>query len=357
MDSLEDFFGKNKPRKDPFEEEYFFMKKDIIAGDYSLMDIVLPDPVISLKGNRPRNKSRNPEPEEKIDKIFLRNSYSLSLQSLSKSLIKNNTYSIEKISKISENKEYYGLEKYIIKKMPAIVRKNFQYATSTPKGFNFEVKDSRLITAENLGEFALPIVEYIRETKPDFIVASDRGARLLGLAVHRLYGELYGRLPTSDGTIRFRRFSKSNAQKDTEKHIRPLVDEMLRHKKKPVVLVLDDWVCSGGTKTLAQTVFDRLSKNKVDMRFGVMLGSGGDVSGHDQKTSNFAGTTDWHDDSEIIGVRYEGRNYSNSGVKASPVRSEQAKDYRRRVYKGIDKLVRKITKEAKEDQKPKRKSA
>jgi hypothetical protein len=86
-----------------------------------------------------------------------------------------------------------------------INKNNFSYINTLPTGINLNVRDSVSINADNLGEFALPIVEYIHQTKPDFVVASDRGARLIGLAVHRLYRKLYGRFPTADGTMRFRR--------------------------------------------------------------------------------------------------------------------------------------------------------
>ncbi len=239
--------------------------------------------------------------------------------------------------KIGESSPFY-LED-IIKNYNNIVNKNFQKAQYSPIGLSLTLQDNVTITADNLGEFALPIVEYIRKTKPDYIVASDRGARLLGLAVFRLYGKLHGRLPTIDGTIRFRRFSKSNTQKETEEHLRPLVNEMLKHKRNPKVLVLDDWVDSGGTKQLTKDVFDKLGDKKIDVKFGVMVGGGADISGHGSKTSGFAGVADWHDNSNIIGIQY-------FGIKPEPVRSQQAKDYRGRIYAGINELVRELAEKA-----------
>ncbi|MBS3123427.1 hypothetical protein J4437_02195 [Candidatus Woesearchaeota archaeon] len=256
------------------------------------------------------------------------------------------------IGSIPENKEYKIisiLEKESINKEKNIIynKKNYQniinmfskqYGSiqTSPLGFSLDLKESTQINADNIGEFALPIVEYIRQTQPDYVVASDRGARLLGLAVFRLHSKLYGRFPTADGTIRFRRFSKDNAAEDTEKHLQPLVEEMLRYKERPTVLVLDDWVVSGATKKIAQQTFDKLSKGRIKTKFGVLIGAGADVSGHQQRTSGFAGVTDWHDNSEMIGVSY-------SGIKAQPVRSQLAKDYRKRMYQGITKLVDKIT--------------
>jgi adenine/guanine phosphoribosyltransferase-like PRPP-binding protein len=224
----------------------------------------------------------------------------------------------------------------------------FNSAQYSPLSLNLSVRESASINADNIGEFALPLVEYIHQTKPDYVVASDGGARLLGLAVFRLHNQLYGRFPTADGTIRFRRFSKSNTQQDTEKHLQPLVTEMLAHKKRPTVLVLDDWVWSGGTKRLATDIFDKLGKGRIRTKFGVLIGEGADVSGHKSQTSGFAGITDWRDDSNIIGVRYGHNNYGSSGIKAQAVRSDESRDYRRRMYEGIERLAERINQGEKE---------
>ena len=253
--------------------------------------------------------------------------------------------------------EYKGnLEKYILKdkniinynlnyyNLNYLLNKNFSSIKTLPLGLNLTLKDSASITADNIGEFALPIVEYIHQTQPDYVIACDRGARLLGLAVYRLYRSLHGRFPTSDGTLRFRRFSKSNAQQETEKHVQPLVDEMLTYEKRPTALVLDDWVASGHTKKMIQQTFDRLSKGRVKTKFGVLVGEGADVSGNGDHTSGFAGVTDWRDDSNIIGVAYGGNHYGFAGIEGEAVKSKQARDYRKRMYEGIDRLAERIAK-------------
>ncbi len=118
--------------------------------------------------------------------------------------------------------------------------------------YNINISDicdkQERVTAGTIGKFVISIVEFVRETQPDYIIANDRGARIIGLAVKMLYRNMYGRLPTVDGTLRFRRISKSNPENETEKHLQPLVEEMLRHRKEPRVLVLDDWALSGKTK-------------------------------------------------------------------------------------------------------------
>src|SRR3989338_8673996 len=218
----------------------------------------------------------------------------------------------------------------------------FGSAIYSPMGLNVNVKDSTSISAYNLGQFALPIVEYIHAVRPDCIIACDRGARLLGLAVHRLHQQLYGKLPTTDGTLRFRRISKSNSEEETEEHLRPLINEMLIKDGKQTVLVLDDWVVSGETKRIAQRVFDRLGKGRIKVKFGVLVGEGADISGHSSRTSGFAGVTDWHDNSNIIGVQYGKDAWFGGGINPRPVRSEEAKSYRERMREGINKLVESI---------------
>lgn len=199
-----------------------------------------------------------------------------------------------------------------------------------------------IITAENIAEAVLPLVQYIHDTKPDFVIASDRGARLIGLAVAQLYKELYGRLPTVDGTLRFRRFSKSNNQSNTKKHLKPLAEEIMQKskRKKPVVLVLDDWVCSGGTKSLARTLLRDLTDKKVDVKFGVLIGGEADVSGCDPGTTSYGGTVDWHDNTNMIGVEYH-------GVKPRLVHSLESFEYRRRMYGSIRKFAKKLKKKVK----------
>ncbi len=227
------------------------------------------------------------------------------------------------------------LDKYFNKNNPFYIPNNFSKINVNSKGINLKLNQDVQITAQNLGEFALPIVEYIHETQPDFVVPSDRGARLLGLAVYRLYKKLYGEFPTANGALNFRRFSTSNSNSETQKHLRPLIEKMLQYTKNPNVLVLDDWVVSGQTKNLAKEVFGNLSKGKIKTKFGVLIGNGADVSGHTTQTSGFDQTTDWRDNSNIIGVRY-------SRTKPTPVNSMQSKEYRKTMYKNIDELAKRI---------------
>ncbi|MBN2141732.1 phosphoribosyltransferase [Candidatus Woesearchaeota archaeon] len=236
------------------------------------------------------------------------------------------------------------LEKYI----KDFGSSNYMNLIYSPTGFNLGV--STEINADNIGYFALPIVEYIRETRPDFVIASDRGARMIGLAVFKLYTALYGRFPTADGTLMFRRFSKSNSLEATEKYLAPDVKKMLKASKRPNVLVLDDWVASGSTQRMARQVLDRLSKGRIRTKFGVMMGEGADISGNNGTYAGFTGLTDWGDDSQTIGVSYGHSDFTylnlyrnnaddSDGLRPKPVRSREARQYRKRMYKGLKELT------------------
>lgn len=362
MVSLEDLFGKGN--EDPFN---FGKKKkpkedlldySIILHDYFNEDLMhaYRDLGIDLGREREdddklgkRKRGKYEGLEEYVDSAGLLSSF---LNNPNEEIIKKfhsdlSKYDVNKNIIKSIKEEYFDfgkelMSKYINYNTPNLLSSKFISIQTSPLGLNLTMGDSASITAENIGEFALPIVEYIHQTQPDYVVASDRGARLLGLAVFRLHKRLYGRFPTADGSMRFRRFSKSNTSEATEQHLQPLVNEMLQYKKRPTVLVLDDWVCSGGTKKLAQQTFDKLSRGRIKTKFGVLIGGGADISGHGSQTSGFAGVTDWRDDSNIIGIKYGKDNWGSTGIIASPVRSEQARDYRRRMYQGIDKLVERL---------------
>ena len=232
-------------------------------------------------------------------------------------LSKKNLYENESL----ESKNYYNNKSFI----SGIIQ------TNSGINLSFTSLKSARATAEDVCEFVLPIVQYIRELKPDYIVANDRGARVVGLAVAQMYKRLHGRLPTVDGSLRFRRFSKSNTRGETERHVQPLVEEMLRKKERPVVLFLDDWVCSGKTRNIAEETFKKLSGGKVETKFAVFSGHGGNVSG----TCSL--NVDWADNPQLIGVDYKGTN-------AFAVRSEESREYRKRMIYGADRLVAKIVK-------------
>lgn len=191
--------------------------------------------------------------------------------------------------------------------------------------------DARIaITADNIAEFAYPLVQFIEQVRPDYIVACDRGARIIGLAVHMLYKRLYGALPTQDHAIHFRKISR-NVPADTVRNVlRPDIQRMLATVESPTVFVLDDWVITGGTKSLAQNVFSELSGDKINVLYGVMRGAGADITG----SKNSTAFGDWHDKPDLIGVDYFG-----SALEPHKVKSPVALEYRKKMSESIRRFV------------------
>lgn len=248
-------------------------------------------------------------------------------------IIKKNFNYVKKIGTHINNQNYN------IKNLQTYLNTNIQNSKSISQvslgrtGLTTYLSDSALVTADNIAEFVFPIVEYIRATQPDCIIACDRGARLIGLATFMLYAELYGKLPTHDGTLKFRRISKSNTQQRTQEHLEPLAQELLEARDTPRVLVLDDWISSGGTKDMVNESFRNLSDGLIDVKFGVLQGSGADVSGNSGKSGGFAGTVEWHDNSRLIGVDYH-------GMSARIERGDEHRKYRRRIRNSVQSFVK-----------------
>lgn len=200
------------------------------------------------------------------------------------------------------------------------------------------------VTPDNIGHAVYPIVEYIHEERPDYIVALDRGARIPALATLMLHRELYGRLPTRDTKIHFRKISvgiEKNIQKD---HLREGVGKMLKDTPSPKVLLLDDWIHEGRTKALAIDVFTELSRGKADIHYGVMIGNsigkglhkrgskGPDVWG---TVPNFGYYT-WHDRHDIMGVEYDDLLHPRR------IGSPEAVIFRKRVERSIKNFVEQV---------------
>lgn len=105
---------------------------------------------------------------------------------------------------------------------------------------------------------------------------------------------------------------------------------MLAATESPIVLVLDDWVATGGTRNMVRELFDELSGGKINLLYGVMRGSGADVSG--KQDSGALG--DWHDRPDLIGVDYDAFS-----LKPHRVDSPAALAYRQRMAANISKYV------------------
>lgn len=206
---------------------------------------------------------------------------------------------------------------------------NLRYNVLPQAGISLEVKTG--ITADNIAEFAYPLAQFVEQVRPDYIIACDRGARIVGLAVHMLYGRLYGALPTQDHSIHFRKISRKVPEDAVREVLRPDVQRMLTVVDSPTVLVLDDWVATGGTKSLVRELFAELSGGRANILYGVMRGDGADVTGG----RDSAAFGDWHDNANLIGV-----DYDSSDLKPFRVGSSAASVYRRRMSVNIDNFVK-----------------
>ncbi len=288
-----------------------------------------------LKGKKEINENPIYSLKEKSVKAHFSNYRSL-LYTIKKTLKEkreineNPIYSLKGLYYREKNKES-DLENLLKNYSPYMLSKqtsipNFQLLKNY---ISIQKVDDETVTAKNIAKYALPIVAYIHTVQPDFIVACDRGARPLGLAVAALYRKMHGRLPTTDGTLRFRRISTSNREEETEAHLSPLFAEMCETRDAPKVLILDDWVNSGATKQLVERIAERLAPGKVTLQWGVLCGSQADVTGDQARNG---GWTDWHDNPEVIGVDYQ-------GTKARVVRAESARKWRQEMHDSIDELL------------------
>jgi hypothetical protein len=202
-------------------------------------------------------------------------------------------------------------------------------------GFTLQLKQDysrKEIQPEELVHFAYPIVQFIHEVKPDAVFALDRGARPLGLAVKMLWRKLYPdeQFPTQDRSIKFRKISRKVKDDVDRERIQQDVMHLLDSTEQPTVLVLDDWISTGGTQEVVKQLFDEFSDKKIRILFGVMRGNGGDISGD----SNSRQLGVWHDKPELTGVDYEGRP-----LKPYVVKDPQAREFRLKIIKGIDAFV------------------
>lgn len=203
---------------------------------------------------------------------------------------------------------------------------------SPQPGLAFEVKEQ--ITAENIAEFAYPLAQFAHEVQPDFIIACDRGARMIGLATAMMYSRLYGALPTLDHRVNFRKISGNVPSPALRATIKQAAEKMLAKRENPTVMVLDDWVSSGRTKKLVYELFDEFSEGKIKVLYAIMRGKGADISG--SKDSDAIG--DWRDRPNIIGVDYD---LDGKSIIPEPqkVKSLKALGYRQTMSTSIDNFV------------------
>ena len=188
-----------------------------------------------------------------------------------------------------------------------------------------------VITPENLPLLAHPIADFIHQEKPDYVMAFDRGARLLGVATLMIHRRLYGELPTRDRKINLRKVSTSVPQEEMRRQLQSDVEIMLEHADTPQVLLLDDLVNSGKTRRMATDLITEFSDGKVDILFGVLRGKGkdADVSGDRHSFAYCA----WRNRSDVLGVNYD------HTLQPTAIRSPKAVAYRRRLVKSVNNYI------------------
>lgn len=195
-----------------------------------------------------------------------------------------------------------------------------------------------LVTPDNIGYAVAPIVEYIHEEEPDYILAMDRGARIVGLATALLHHELYGTLPTKDKKIHFRKISVNSDAEIVRKQVGEDVDRMLEETESPKLLLLDDWIHGGETKKMITDVITDVSGGQVEIKYGVLIGDdtgkgfgtkgigeGADVWG----VANNFGYYSWRNNTNVTGVEYDNH------LQVRNTLAPEATIFRRRVARSI----------------------
>ena len=198
-----------------------------------------------------------------------------------------------------------------------------------------------VITPENIAHLAYPIANFIHREKPDYILAFDRGARIIASATHMLYQNLYGELPTQDHKINFRKISRKVPQEEMRSQFKKDVEEMLTTTENPTVLLLDDWVITGGTKDLAKNLVTEFSDGRIKVLFGVMRGKGqgADISGDKHSFAYYS----WRNNPELLGVDYDGN------LEPKNITSPKTIFYRKRIANGVRKFTERIKSNNQED--------
>lgn len=201
------------------------------------------------------------------------------------------------------------------------------------RSFKDKVLSKFYISPDNIAYSIYPIAEFVNEARPDYIIALDRGGRITGFALYRLYHELYGSLPTQDHILHFKKISRRIPRQQIYEQLKPDVEKILETNNFPTVLVVDDWINTGRTRTMINQVFSELSDGKINVFYGVMRGWGKNVIGDRVSMVNCS----WHNNGDLIGVEY-----SKETGKARSLRSPQAIFLRQRVSENVKKFAQEV---------------
>lgn len=114
-------------------------------------------------------------------------------------------------------------------------------------------------TIKALPQLARPLVEYIHDTKPDIVIAGDRGGRLYAGTVKKSWRHRFPQdpFPTIDGKIHLARVTSRSASWNEVVDVTKLalrragLDTLQNTARndglKPNVMYIDDWAVYGGT--------------------------------------------------------------------------------------------------------------
>ncbi len=221
---------------------------------------------------------------------------------------------------------------YAAYKVGAIAAANRrEHPVSQPPAFTEltnQAEHNGTVMLENLPEVASPIVDFVREFGPDVVIAADRGGRMLGVAVHKVWQQRYPGIPfpTIDGKLHFGRISKSPTDEDIRMVVQHILNrsgvmaEMAMRRaegdERPAkVLLLDDWVAGGGTVGRAQEHLEDClgGAQNLDYAVGTMNGNRYHWAKHIIGSSDLGGYG-WSDSGKYLGVEYN----TSRGAKTSP---------------------------------------
>jgi hypothetical protein len=226
------------------------------------------------------------------------------------------------------------------------------------------------ITCENIAAPTFPIVQFMRKLSlegkgPDYVLGIDRGGRPVGLAVAILYHELYGNLPTVDGTIRFRK-SVPEEPEETKDAMRSLVREIMKKRSlgmPPVVLLLDETMDNGETMNEVSVALNELSRNRIKIYRAALVDHvpikrtlpSADVAGIRRSDAD----CEWLRKPGLVWIDYEdykdSKGYSGfkdyEGPKPKLVNTDDALFYRRWIIDSVREFAEKLKHEVAEEKK------
>lgn len=195
---------------------------------------------------------------------------------------------------------------------------------------NYGGDGSAPLSLRDLPELALPLVEHMQESRPDIVLANDRGARLYAFAVFQSWKSRYPNERFPGGGIDFLHISKSDLS--NEPAIGTLSRQMQRFRARqgaielPSVLFMDDWVQKGQTIERFIACAGSVGLPKDCLTFVTICGEQADGITHlVMDPTRDPRNSVWNPFPESVGVTYE------NGVARADRGHDYALDARRRI--------------------------